>query len=134
MPIAKAHEAGAAPNEICHNISTCLTVSHGFCSHQIRKRIQLCTHLAAFLPPPGHHAVEEVKEQAERHETERHPDVCHVAGVDAVAHGGSDGHEAAEAVHERDQVGEVVGADEGEVARVGRAEETDLLVLGCSWS
>lgn len=53
-----------------------------------------------------------------------------VVGVDAVAHGRGDGHEAAEAVHERDEVGEVVGAYEAEVAGVRGVEEVGLLVLG----
>lgn len=133
MPMAKAQDAGAAPKEICQSVSKENTTATSLVyAYQIGQRVQLCTHLTALLSPSSHHAIEEVEEQAEGHEAERHPEVGRVGGVDAVAHGGGDRHEAAEAVHEGNEVGEVVGADEGEVAGVGRAEESDLLVFGCS--
>ncbi len=67
-------------------------------AYQVRERIQLLPHHAALLPPPGHLAVEEVEEQAEGEEAERRPEVavrCRVA--EAVAHGGKDGGDTAEA-------------------------------------
>lgn len=52
--------------------------------------------------------------------------------AEAVAHGELDGHDAAEAVHEGNEVGEVVGADQAEMARVLGLEKVGLLVL--RWS
>lgn len=49
----------------------------------------------------------------------------------AIAHRRHDTHDAAEAIHEGDQIGEMVRADEGEVAGVGVVEETILLVWCC---
>jgi hypothetical protein len=53
-----------------------------------------------------------------------------VSRAKAVAQRELDGHDAAEAVHEGDEVCEVVGADQAEVAWVLGIEEVDLLVLG----
>lgn len=101
-------------------------------SYKIGKRVQLLAHKTALLPPPRDLAVEEVEEQAEGHEGQRDPEVARVLwSVEAVAHGELYAHDAAEAVHEGDQVGEVVGAHEGEVAGVLGVEEAGLLVLGC---
>ena len=109
------------------------TLLHTFfhITYQIRQRIQLLPHQTALLPPPRHHTIKEVEEHAQRHEGEGEPEAAGVAGVDAVAHGGGDGHEAAEAVHERDEVGQVVRADEGEVPGVGGVEEDGLFVFCC---
>ncbi|KAK0986829.1 hypothetical protein LTS01_009773 [Friedmanniomyces endolithicus] len=74
--------------------------------------------------------IEEIEEQSQWHESEGDVEVGGGGGgAEAVAHGREDGGEAAEAVEEGDAVGEVVGADEGEVAGVGVVEEADLLVL-----
>jgi hypothetical protein len=53
-----------------------------------------------------------------------------VRRAEAVAQGELDRHDTAEAVHEGDEVGEVVGADQAEVAWVLGLEEVGLLVLG----
>lgn len=107
-------------------------VASGFITktHQIRQRIQLRAHQTTLLPPPCDLAIEKVEEQPKRHEAQREPEVERARGVDAVPHGGGDGHEAAEAVHEGDEVGEVVGADQTEVVWVGRVEDGGLFVFG----
>jgi hypothetical protein len=53
-----------------------------------------------------------------------------VSRTKAVAQGELNGHDAAETVHEGDEVCEVVGADQAEVAWVLGIEKVDLLVLG----
>ena len=57
-----------------------------------------------------------------------------MGGTKAVAHGELDGHDTAEAVHEGNEVGKMVGADQAEVAWVLGLEEVGLLVLGCKLS
>jgi hypothetical protein len=102
------------------------------CTHKIRQRVELCAHQAALSPPPRNHAVEEVEQEAERHERQGSPQVAGLVGrAEAVAEGELDRHDTAEAVHEGDEVGEVVGADQAEVAWVLGLEEVGLLVL--SW-
>ena len=69
-------------------------------TNQISKTIQFLPHQTTLLPPPCHLAVHEVEEQAGGYEGESDVDVCVGAGrVEAVAEGGEDGHEAAEACH-----------------------------------
>ena len=100
-------------------------------THKICQRVQFCAHQATLLPPSCNHSVEEVKQQAKRHERQSRPQVAGlVSWTKAVTHGELDGHDAAEAVHEGDEVGEVVGANQAEVARVLSLEEVGLLVLG----
>jgi hypothetical protein len=100
-------------------------------THEICQGVQLCAHQATLSPPSCNHSVEEVKQHAKRHECQSDPQVaCLVGGTEAVAHGELDRHDAAEAVHEGDEVGEVVGADQAEVAWVLGLEEVGLLVLG----
>jgi hypothetical protein len=53
-----------------------------------------------------------------------------VSRTKAVAQGELNGHDAAETVHEGDEVCEVVGADQAEVAWILGIEKVDLLVLG----
>lgn len=53
-----------------------------------------------------------------------------VRRTEAVAEGELDRHDTTEAVHEGDEVGKVVGADQAEVAWVLGLEEVGLLVLG----
>jgi len=104
-------------------------------AHKIRKRVELCAHQAALSPPPCDHAVKEVEQQAERHQRQGSPQVTGlVSGTEAVAQGELDRHDTAEAVHEGDEVGEVVGADQAEVAWVLGLEEVGLLVLGWTMS
>jgi hypothetical protein len=57
-----------------------------------------------------------------------------VSRAQAVAERELNGHDAAETVHEGNEVCEVVGADQAEVAWVLGIEEVDLLVLGWSLS
>jgi hypothetical protein len=100
-------------------------------AHKIRQRVKLCAHQAALSPPPRNHAVKEVEQEAERHQRQGSPQVAGLVGrAEAVAQGELDRHDTAEAVHEGDEVGEVVGADQAEVAWVLSLEEVDLLVLG----
>lgn len=100
-------------------------------THKIRQRVELRTHQTALSPPPCDHAVEEVEQEAERHERQGCPQVTGlVRRAEAVAQGELDRHDTAEAVHEGDEVGEVVGADQAEVAWVLGLEEVGLLVLG----
>lgn len=67
-------------------------------TYKISKRIQLLAHQTALLAPSRDLAIHEVEEQAEGHEGQRRPEVAVVGGVaEAVAHGGEDGHDAAEA-------------------------------------
>lgn len=49
----------------------------------------------------------------------------------AIAHGELDRHDAAEAIHEGNEVCEVVGANQAEVAGILSVEEVSLLIL--SW-
>ena len=99
-------------------------------AYQISQRIQFLPHQTALPPPARDFPIEEIEEQSQWHESEGDVEVGGGGGgAEAVAHGGEDGGEAAEAVEEGDAVGEVVGADEGEVAGVGVVEEADLLVL-----
>lgn len=51
--------------------------------------------------------------------------------TETVAHGELNGHDTAEAVHEGNEVRQVVGADQAEMAGVLSLEEVGLLVL--SW-
>ncbi len=90
------------------------------------------THDTALVPPSRHLPIEEIEEQAQRHEAKCEPQVVPGSRVDAVAHGRGDGHEAAEAVHQRDEVGKMVGADQTEVAGVLRVQEDLLLVVCCT--
>lgn len=135
-PTAKAHIAGATPKEIC----TCCQQRTSLPSsvkqtYQIRQRIKLLPHQAALVPPSRDLAIEEIEEQPKRHERQRHPYVGRlVRRAHAVAHRGEDGHDAAEAVHERDEISEVVGAYHAEVAGFWVVEETGLLVLCCGLS
>ena len=100
-------------------------------THKIRQRVKLCAHQAALSPPPRNHAVEEVKQEAERHERQGCPQVAGLMRrAEAVAEGELDRHDTAEAVHEGNEVGKVVGADQAEVAWVLGLEEVGLLVLG----
>jgi hypothetical protein len=136
MPAAKAQIEGATPNEIwCEVLAGCC--SHNFkgvppdFTHKIRQRVELRTHQAALSPPPRDHAVKEVEQKAKRHESQGCPQVTGlVRRAEAVAQGELDRHDTAEAVHEGDEVGEVVGADQAEVAWVLGLEEVGLLVLG----
>lgn len=50
-------------------------------TYQISERVQLLAHQAALLPPASHLSIEKVKEQAERKEGEREPDVVVYVGV-----------------------------------------------------
>ena len=54
--------------------------------------------------------------------------------AETVAQRELDRHDTAETVHESDEIGEVVGAYQAEVAWVLVIEEVDLLVLGWSLS
>jgi hypothetical protein len=100
-------------------------------AYKIRQRVKLCAHQAALSPPSCDHAVKEVEQEAERHESQGCPQVTGlVRRAEAVAQGELDRHDTAEAVHEGDEVGEVVGADQAEVAWVLGLEEVGLLVLG----
>jgi hypothetical protein len=100
-------------------------------THKICQRVQLCAHQATLAPPSCDHAIKEVKQHAKRHERQSRPQVASlVSRAKAVAQRELDGHDAAEAVHEGDEVCEVVGADQAEVAWVLGIEEVDLLVLG----
>jgi len=101
------------------------------CAHKIRQRVELCAHQAALSPPSCDHAVKEVEQKAERHQRQGSPQVAGLVGrAEAVAQGELDRHDTAEAVHEGDEVGEVVGADQAEVSWVLGLEEVGLLVLG----
>lgn len=81
--------------------------------YQIRERVQLLTHETALLPPSRNLSVKEVEEQAEWHECKRNPEVARVLRrAQAVPHGELYAHDAAEAVHEGDQIREVIGAYE----------------------
>jgi hypothetical protein len=136
MPAAKAAIEGATPNEIwCSVLAGCSSHnSEGVppvFTHKIRQRVELCAHQAALSPPPRDHAVEEVEQKAERHQSQGCPQVAGlVRRAEAVAQGELDRHDTAEAVHEGDEVGEVVSADQAEVAWVLGLEEVGLLVLG----
>ena len=111
----------------CHNFRPVLPD----CTHKIRQRVELCAHQAALSPPSCDHAVEEVEQETERHERQGSPQVTGlVRRAETVAQGELDGHDTTEAVHEGDKVGEVVGADQAEVAWVLGLEEVGLLVLG----
>jgi hypothetical protein len=102
-------------------------------THEICQRVQFRAHQAALASPSCDHAVKEIEKQAKRHESQSCPKVASlVGGAKAVAHGELNGHDAAETVHEGDEVGKVVGADQAEVAWVLGLEEVGLLVL--SWS
>lgn len=127
-------------------------------TYQVCERVQLLSHETALLPPPRNLAVKSIKEEAKRQETQRQPEMTERVGVaQAIAQGGEYRHDAAEAwsrvptskrgsytatvgrrrrsvgvrtVEERDEVGEVHGAHEREVAYVGGQEQL-LLVHGC---
>lgn len=111
-------------------------------TYKIGKRIQLLPHHAALFPPPRNFTVEKVKEQPQRQEPQR-PVERRVgfrvqrrgegARGDAVPQRGKDGEDAAEAVELGDEVGQVEGANEGEVAYIGREEEVLLVVFYCWW-
>ena len=101
-------------------------------TYQICQRVQLLTHKTALASRPCDHAIEEVEEQPERHKPQREPEFRLVGRIDAVAHGRGYRHEAAEAIHERDQVGKMICADQAEVSRIRSAEQSCLLVLRCS--
>jgi hypothetical protein len=88
-------------------------------------------HKTTLASPSRHLAIEEVEEQAEWHKAERHPQVRLVLRVDAVPHGRGYRHEATEAIHEGDEVGKMVGAQETEMAWVGRVEQNFLFVVRC---
>lgn len=101
-------------------------------THKIGERVQLCTHQAALLPPPRDHAVEEIKQQAEWHECQSGPQVTSILRRSkAVAHGELDRHDAAEAIHEGDEVRKVVGTHQTEVAWVLGLKKAGLFVLSC---
>ena len=66
-------------------------------THQISQRIQLLPHQTALLPPPCHLPIHEVEEETKGYK--RKGDIDGAVGVgraETVAHGGEDGHEAAE--------------------------------------
>ena len=66
-------------------------------THQISKRIQLLAHQTALVPPPCNLAIHEIEEEAKGHEGEGCPyGAKRIWWSQAVAHGGDDGHEAAE--------------------------------------
>lgn len=100
-------------------------------TYQVSQTVKLLAHHAALLPPPGHPAVHEVEEKPKRQEGER---VVQVRGVgrvtEAVAQAGEDGHDAAEAVQRREEVGHVERPYQREVARVGGEQEPLLVELG----
>lgn len=131
MPRENAQAAGATPNDICSLSVLPLTCYKVGCPHQIGQRIELGSHQTALFPHTRDHTIEEVEEETERHESQSSPEVASVRWSEAVAHRGHDRHDAAEAVHEGDQVGKVVGADQREVAGIGVVEETVLLVRHC---
>lgn len=87
-------------------------------THQICQRIELLAHQTTLASSSRYHAVEEVEEQPERHEPQRHPQVAFVTRIDAVSHRGRDGHEPTKSVHQRDEVGKVVRAEQAEVTWV----------------
>lgn len=100
-------------------------------THKVCQRVQFCAHQAALLPPSCNHSVEEVKQHAEWHKRQGRPQVAGlVRRAKAVAHGELDRHDTAEAIHEGDEVREVVGANQAEVARILSVEEVGLLILG----
>lgn len=69
-----------------------------FWTYEIGQGIQLLAHQTALFPPPRDLAVHEVEEEAKGHEGEGEPHGRVGLRVpQAVAHGGEDGHEAAEA-------------------------------------
>lgn len=97
-------------------------------TYQISKRIEFLSHQAALPPPPCDLPIEEIEEQAERHERQRCPHVTELSWrTGHVSHGGEDGHDAAETVELCDQIGEVQCADETKVAGL-LTEEGCLLV------
>lgn len=66
-------------------------------TNQISKRIKLLPHQATLPPPPRNLPVHEIEKQPKRHERQRRPQVSVCArGPETVAHGGEDGHDAAE--------------------------------------
>jgi len=71
----------------------------GGVTYQISERIKLLAHQRSLLPPPRDLAIHKVEEETERDEAEREVEVGVVGrvGLDAVAEGGEDGHDAAEA-------------------------------------
>lgn len=81
MPRAKAQAAGETPKEICTVVSL-VSLLHSMRVqlrlYQISERVQLGTHQTALLPPSRNHAVEEVEEEAERHESQSRPNVARV--------------------------------------------------------
>lgn len=97
-------------------------------TYQISQRIQLLPHQTALPPPPRDLAIKKVEKQPKRHKRQRRPHIPQLAGrAGHVAHGGEDGQYAAEAVELGDQVGQVQGADQAEVAGFF-AEERRLFV------
>lgn len=89
-------------------------------SYQVRKTIQLLAHQAALLAPARDLAIEKVEKEAKGQECEGAVEVAEGGRIaKEVAHRGEDGHDAAEAIELRDEVGQVQGADEREVADLG---------------
>lgn len=67
-------------------------------TYEISQGVEFLPHETALLPPPRDFAVHEVEEEAEGHEGEGEPHGgVGGGGTEAVAHGGEDGHETAEA-------------------------------------
>ena len=67
-------------------------------SHLISERIKFLTHQTALASPPSNFAVHEIEKQAKRDEGQGNVHICVVVGrAKAVAKGGEDGHETAEA-------------------------------------
>jgi hypothetical protein len=100
-PREKAAAAGATPKDIY--IACMVRGGSGegriIVTYQISERIELLAHERGLLPPARYLSVHEVEGQAQGDETECPVEVGVVCGValDAVAEGGEDGHDAAEA-------------------------------------
>ena len=65
---------------------------------EVRQGIEFLAHEGGFFAPAGDFAVHEVEEEAQRHKSQRKPEIRGLAWIaDAVAEGREDGHDAAEA-------------------------------------
>lgn len=71
-------------------------------TYQIRKTIQFLSHHTALLPPARNLAIHEIEEQAKGQESQGGVHVSERGGIaEAVAQGGEDGHDPAEAYNLR---------------------------------
>ena len=124
----------------------------GVTTYQIGEGVQFLAHQTSLLPPARDFPIHKVEEETERDEAQSQVEICVVRWVIlyAVTKRGEDGHDTAETyestasaqntlqrkggryrtVQLGDEVGEMEGTKEGEVASF-RAKEPGLLVLRC---